>query len=316
MCPPGTVTLSIEVELGWGVHDIGTYGHLSPDGTRERAYLDRLLDRCVETDIPISFDVVGHLLLDGCDGDHGGPYPPRWFDEDPGTDPETDGRFYAPDAVDRIVETPVPHELCTHTFSHTIGSGAPATVKADLARAQQLHERRLGDRTVALVPPRHHLPPRTVLTDSGIQIVRVGRSTRSGSRVSRFRELLVGPIPTWEPRLVDGVVETYCTTYPSLVAPTVVVGRDSSAHPAFRLFPKTVRTQLHLRALRRVVDRVAVEGGHVTLWCHLYDLANEHKWPPLSTFLGALARRRDAGDVDVLTLSELNDRVRATGESA
>lgn len=103
----------MEVELGWGVHDLGTYDHLSPDARVERAYLRRLLARCEETNIPILFNVVGHLLLDGCDGNHAGPYPSNWFDADPGTNLETDGLFYAPDIVDQIAASPVAHELCS-----------------------------------------------------------------------------------------------------------------------------------------------------------------------------------------------------------
>lgn len=307
----GSVTLSVEVELGWGVHDIGTYDRLSPDGSTERAYLRRLLARCEELDLPISFDVVGHLFLAECDGHHEGPYPPGWFDEDPGTGPESDGRFYAPDVVEAIEASPVAHEICTHTFSHTLGTMPDETLAADLEAAQRVHERHLGERTVSLVPPRHQQWDADLLADAGIEIARYGVDTGDKSAVNRARELLAGPLPTWEPELVDGVVETYCTTYPSLVSPAIVSGRQRRKHPVFRAVPLTVRQRLHGRSLRRAVDRVADGGGNVNLWCHLFDLSNERQWPPLSRFLGDLAARRDAGDVDVLTLEGLNERVRS-----
>lgn len=306
----GTVTLSIEVELGWGVHDLGAYDHLSADGRKERTYAKRLLDRCDEMGIPISFDVVGHLLLDECDGHHDGPYPAGWFAEDPGTGPETDGLFYAPDIVDAIATSRTPHEICTHTFSHTLATGPNETVVADLERAQQVHERHLGERTASLVPPRHVPPSRSVLADAGIEIVRPGRDTSEKSRARRFRELVAGPVPTWEPQLVDGIVETYCTTYPSLTAPSLFVGQRAESHPVYRFMPVALRRRLYLRALSESVQRVAETDGDLHLWCHLFDICNEQQWPLVSEFLGYLSERQAAGDVDVLTMAELNDRVR------
>lgn len=310
----GEVTLSIEVELGWGVHDIGDYEYVSEDGEAERVYLQRLLGRCEDLDLPVSFDVVGHLFLDECDGRHPGPYPDGWFDADPGTGFPEDGRFYAPDVVDRIASSSVTHELCTHTFSHTLATQPAETVAADLEAAQRVHERHLGRRTKTLVPPRHAPPPDEMLADAGLEIVRCGRDTGDKSRPARVRELVAGPVPTWEPTVEGGVVHAHCTTYPSLTAPAVVAGQERQKHPALRSIPVGVRQRLHLRALRNAVDRAAATGGTVNLWCHLFDLANPYQWPPLSRFLGYLARRRDAGDVAVRTLAGLNEAVRERRE--
>lgn len=307
----GTVTLSIEVELGWGVHDKRSYEHLSPDGDAERAHLHLLLELCERLNLPISFNVVGHLLLHECDGHHQGPYPEGWFDEDPGTNVERNGLFYAPDVVERIAASRVPHEICTHTFSHTLAKQPAETVAADLAEAGRLHEQRLGAQPVSLVPPRHAPPPTDVITDAGLEIVRVGRDTSDTSRGSRFQELVAGPLPTWQPTLADGIVETYCTTYPSLTAPTVVAGNRRPEHPALRAVPQSIRRYLHRRKLRRAVDRAARVGEHVNLWCHLSDMCNTRQWPMVSRFLGYLAGRRDAGDVAVITLAGLNDWIRA-----
>ncbi|WP_226021542.1 polysaccharide deacetylase family protein [Halomicrobium salinisoli] len=306
----GTVTLSMEVELGWGVHDIADDAHLSDDGVAERAYLGRLLDRCDALNVPISFDVVGHLLESDCDGDHDGPHAGDWFDADPGTDAMADPLFYAPDAVEAIRDRPTDHEICTHTYSHVnCDDVSAATLDWELSRCQRLHRRRVGTETVSIVPPRHHPPPRAALLDADIEVVRLSRDTSDRGQLSRLKELVAGPHPTFEPRLVDGVVETYCTTYPSLTASTLPLGKqDPPAY--FSSLPVAFRQRLQRAYLGRAVDAAVESDGHCHLWSHLYDVANEYQWPVIDGFLSELAARRDAGEVQVLTMAALNDRVR------
>ncbi len=116
----GIVTISIEIELGWGYHDIGDYRKLSDGRVAETKALSRLLSLCEELHIPITFDVVGHLLLEKCGGNHDGPHPEGWFSADPGTDVSEDPLFYAPDLIQDIVDTDVDHEIGSHTFSHIV----------------------------------------------------------------------------------------------------------------------------------------------------------------------------------------------------
>lgn len=119
---PGSAIFSVEVELGWGYHDLqrpNKYAALSENREAKTEPLERLLGLCHRLNIPITFDVVGHLLLDDCPGTHGGEYPADWFGADLGTDVESDPLLYAPDLVKMIEAAEVDHEICTHTF-HTL----------------------------------------------------------------------------------------------------------------------------------------------------------------------------------------------------
>ena len=91
-----TVTLSLEVELGWGVHDVDEYERISDRRERETDALERLLSACDKHGVPFSFDIVDHLFHAACSGEHDSPHRDGWFDEDPGTDWKTDPLFYAP----------------------------------------------------------------------------------------------------------------------------------------------------------------------------------------------------------------------------
>lgn len=114
----GIITLSLEIELGWGMHDKPRYSHLSQDRKREEQALSRLLSCCEENDIQMSFNVVGHLLHSSCEGYHEGSYPSGWWKEDPGTNENENPLFYSSEMIDSILESSVEHEICTHLLPH------------------------------------------------------------------------------------------------------------------------------------------------------------------------------------------------------
>jgi len=305
----GIVTLSIEVELGWGNHDTGNFERLSEDGRTERRYLSKLLDATERTRVPISFDVVGHLLLEACDGTHESPHPDGWFRGDPGTDYHTDGLFYAPDVVADIDSASVNHELCTHTFSHALFNDVSReTATWELQQAQDLSRRHLGRETSSLVPPRHHTPPYDVLSDCGISVTRPATKTQTRTKVHRFKELLAGPLPLSELRETDGVVETSCTTNPSLTAAALPSGRGTT-HPTFRCLPASVRRQYHFDKLVQATERAVAEGAHLHLWCHLFDLSNAQQFRVVERYLSWLDSFRATNDVTIVTMAELPGHV-------
>ena len=305
----GSLTISIEVELGWGTHNIQRYDHLSSDGSEERRYLNRLLDACDTHSVPITFDAVGHLFYDECDGHHPGPYPDNWFDEDPGTDAETDPLFYAPDIIDAIEERNR-HELCTHTFSHVLADELPGeAICFDIETAQDIHEEHLGRRAKSYVPPNHQTPKYDILQQHGIRSIRAPSDTSDRSQVSRFKELLFGPPVMRDPEIKDDVVETYCTTYPSLTASSLPAGQRTT-HPSFRWLPVRTRQRLHQRYLRRTLRIGMNEGRNVHFWCHLYDLSNEFQWPVIEKFLEHTARMVEDGRLEVLTMEDVDQKLR------
>ncbi|QZY00134.1 hypothetical protein [Halobaculum rubrum] len=300
----------MEIELGWGVHDLQGHDHLSPDGSEERRYLRKLLAKADECGVPISFNIVGHLLLEECDGYHAGPYDDGWFAADPGTDAETDPLYYAPDMAREVRAAEVDHELCTHTFSHVLcGTEPRELVDHELETSIALHER-LGEPVRSLVPPRHSRPPNGLLCEHGVRVARYAIPTDDGSRVSRFRELTVGPHPLWDTAVVDGVVETYCTTYPSLTASSLPSGR-TPAPRLFRAFPLAVRKRVHQYYLRRSTERAIATGGSLHLWCHLYDLSNEHQWAVVSTYLEYLGSL-PSDALEIRPMNALADRAEAS----
>lgn len=303
----GTLTISIEVELGWGVHDLNLGSHLSENGVEERKYLQKLLQKTAEHDIPISFDIVGHLLLSECDGIHPGPYREGWFDSDPGTGVDDAPLFYASDMAEAILSSEPDHELCTHTFSHLLcGEASDELVNLELQRVQELHTE-IDKNVSSFVPPRHQQPNNEILYQNGIRVARYAKEKHSPSIAHRFKELTVGPHPVWESEIHDGVLETYCTTYPSLTASSLPSGQRTTSSE-FRPFPLRVRKRTHQYYLQKATQRVIESGTPLHLWCHLYDLSNPSQWEVLERYIEFLSTIPDQ-ELQVKTMEGLGDEL-------
>lgn len=305
----GIITFSMEIELAWGNHDTGELGRLSPDGQKERNYLSKLLAVTEANQIPFSFDVVGHLFLEQCSGNHDSPHSDGWFQSDPGTDYRTDGLFYAPDVIEDVKSASIEHEICTHTFSHALFDEITReTCVWELECVQELHREHTGKTTSSLVPPRHQSPPYDVLVKNGVEIVRPPMPKRAPTKVHRFKELLAGPLPLSELRRNDDVVETTCTTNPSLTAAALPSGQGTT-HPAFRYLPMSLRQRYHLEKLKRTTETAVEEESHLHLWCHLFDISNRHQFEVVREYLDWLESFRESNDVTVAPMEDLPNYV-------
>lgn len=310
-----TITLSVEVELGWGVVQFDKLDVLSPDRQAETEALARILDLCDELGIPITFNVVGHLLRNGPLSSYDGGHEAGWFDNIPRTGPEEDPEFYAPDLVEQIVKSSVNHEICTHTFTHVESAKvSPETLRWEFDRVFETHEQFGLENPVSLVPPRHSPPEKRILKEYGIDIVRMSRAhapdeTEASNKLELGKDILLGNQPDTAPRLVDDIVETYCTRYPSLTAPFLRSGQKDP-HPVFRAIPQSVRQRLHRRNLGVNLDRAIKEGAYLHVWTHLWETANEVQLSLIENILRQMAAARDEGTIRIRTMQELNSEFR------
>ena len=305
----GTVTLSMEIELGWGTHDKEDYGYFSPDASAESDMLAKLLDQCDSYEIPISFDVVAHLLHDSCCGEHTGPYPEGWWSEDPGTDPVQDPLFYAPDLVGMVRDAEVDHEICTHTYSHILTDQVSSEViERELEKVSEAHKEFGIDQPHSIVFPRHQTPPLEVLDGHGIDVVRrpVEDYDSPSGIVRKFFWALRRTHPVTGIETSDGVTETLCTPHPSLSTGLLPTGQKK-AHPLLRLIPTSFRQNVQERYIRSAVDNAAEADGYVHLWSHLFNISNDAQQRPLMEGLRYISERRDGGDITVKTMSELSE---------
>lgn len=305
----GTVTLSIEIELGWSTPRMApSQGPpLSPERAAETEYLGRLLEKADEAGIEITFDVVGHLLEKSCDGNHPGSYDDNWFDIDPATDSGTDPEFYAPDLIDQIEAANMEHEIGTHTYSHIhCNREAPDTLAAELQTSRERHQQYGLAPPVSFVPPNHEPPSRRVCREEGIRVIRrpFPEYSRPDSGIHSFYWTLRRSHPVRESQMVDGLVETYCTPHPSLTEGYLATGTEQPRRE-YRHIPLKLRQWLHYRYLVSAVETAIAEDSEVHLWTHLYNLANEEQFPPIASFLNYLASEHNREQIEIVRMKDL-----------
>lgn len=305
----GTITLSIELELGWGMHDKQKYDHLSNNREAETKALDRLLNLADQLRLPITFDIVGHLFHNSCSGTHTGPHPVEWWEEDPGTDVGTDPLFYAPDLISSIRESQTDHELATHTYSHLLANDtATDELTNELSKISELHQERGLRKPESIVMPRHQPADYSILSEHGINTIRrpieeYGRPL--SNPVSKTWWLLTRDHPTSTVRRQASLLETTVTPHPSLTAVFLPSGQ-SPPHPVFSATPLKVRQALHRRYLVSAIDQAAENGNHIHLWTHVYNFANDSQWNPLHAGLEHLANQRDEGKIRIQRMQDLS----------
>lgn len=311
----GKITISVEIELAWGGHDLDEYEgfqkSISKNAQKERYFLKKLLQLCSDNGIPLTFDIVGHLFLEECSGNHLGPHPEGWFDNDPGTDYKNDPQFYAPDIVDMIRKEPIDHEICTHTFSHIpCGEVSSNVVAWELEKVTELHKSNLDQDVSSLVPPRHSPPPENILTDQGIEIIREPwEGTNSSGRLEYLYNELFGNHPIRAPKIENGIVKSYSTPSGSLNVRYLPLGQ-SSPNRVFQFIPLRIRKKLHKRYLINSVDAAIAQDSYVHLWTHLNDISNKHQMKSIEDLIKFLSDKKENRAVDIIRMDELNNVVR------
>jgi len=179
--------ISADFELAWAFQ-YAKGDRASDAGVRTRACFDRLLRAFQEAQIPVTWAVVGHLLLNGCSRDHGTglahadlPRPPPysnrswsfetgdWYQHDPCTSLSEDSAWYAPDLIDRLLSSPGLNEIGCHSFSHTDFSDRncpPELARAELEACQGLAAK-IGVRLKSFVFPGNFEGNHDVLASMG-----------------------------------------------------------------------------------------------------------------------------------------------------
>jgi len=167
------VCFSADFELAWAARHVSLERALA-EAQRTRDAFPRLLASFDSFEVPVTWAVVGHLLLDACARDPStgrahpemprpGPYANRywtfdrgdWYDHDPCTSAIEAPEWYAPDLIRKIIASPVPHEIGCHSFSHTDFSDNRCPPSLATAELEACHReaRWLGRRLRSFVFP-------------------------------------------------------------------------------------------------------------------------------------------------------------------
>ncbi|OAQ54441.1 hypothetical protein HTG_02515 [Natrinema mahii] len=303
----GTIVVSLDSELAWGFHDLE-----SPPERRIRSARTgwrRAIDIFDSHSIPATWAVVGHLLLEECDGAHR-EHPAAdsgWFTPDPGGDASENERWFGPDLVERLRDADADHEIGWHSFSHAVFDRdriTPAIAAAEIRRCAEIaRERELS--ASSFVFPRNVVAFRGLLAEHGFRGYRGVSPPRwyddsPAYPLAKFASYTVGETP---PPLVRPTVDEH-----GLVTVPASLDLFSFEGPARRV-ARTVGEDPVVRQAKLGIDAAAERDGVFHVWLHPNNLVRESDCDRLRRILSYVADRRDRGLLSVETMADVTDRV-------
>ena len=294
--------ISLDTELLWGytAHPSHkTISSMKNDDTKVRGCIDDLLNLFEKYNIPATWAVVGHLFLDHCECENGIPHKdmPRfkedWYSTDPCTDIQRDPLYYGRDIVEGILSNRIDHEIGYHSFSHVVFSECSREVaEAEIKMGNKLAKE--FDITLkSFVFPENKIGYTDVLKKYDFKIYRGKTPGRYDINQSFLIRKFNGGVakviaPPTEPKWMDGI----------WMIPSSMCFYD----PQIKL---SVLPRAKLGLYRAIK---AKRVFHIFL--HPHDLlAHPSLKEELDKFLGIVAKKRNEGKIEVMTMGEFAERL-------
>ncbi len=315
----GTMVLSLDLELCWGFFDMLPVAFLEAKSSEERTQIKRLLSLLDRYEIPATWAVVGHLMLDGCarTGNHAHadvlPHPEYswfrkdWYAYDPCTSAVQSPGWYAPDIVEWIRKAYVRHEIASHSFGHIYYGDpecGPSVARADLAAAVMAAEPK--DITLkSFVFPRNQVGHLDVLREYGIRAYRGVDPTRFRKgggllvRVLNFIDQLLGLTP----KTIHA--EESIPGLWNIPGNHFYMGRDGIR----KIIPIASRVRKGKQGIRQAIQT----GGVYHLWFHPFNLNadSDAMLSGLEELFSYAHRMREQGLLDIQTMDEYSAHLAA-----
>jgi len=296
----GSVVLSLDAELAWGFHDRDELAEDRVSAARE-SWL-RLLELFDDFEVPATWAVVGHLMLDSCDGEHADhPTPDGWFDRDPGTWEGRDERWYGSKLVDAIEGADADHEIGSHTFSHVeFGHTTREIAAAEMRECVEIAEDR-GVSVDSVVFPRNYVGHRDVLAAYGVTSYRGTKPRRWYDRgpLGSAAKLLGWPTGAVSPTMVTPEIDEYGLV--NVPASLYLFGFEGRA----RSLVERATGDPVVEMARRGIDRASTGDGVFHMWLHPNNLTDERDFDRMEAILEHLAAVRDRTPLTVETMGEI-----------
>ena len=313
----GTMVLSLDLELSWGRFDHIPVEVLDAESLPERQQIRRFLALLDEYEIPVTWAMVGHLMLDGCARDgkgHAHPetmpharyswYPRDWYSCDPCTNVSLAPGWYGPDILEWIRAARVRHEIGSHSFAHILFGDPECSVsmaEADLKAAMEAAASK-GITLNSFVFPRNRVGHLETLKRLGISAYRggapaVGKGYGLALKpMNLLRQVLALPMEPVRPE-------------------EILPGLWNIPGNHFFLPRSGIRKILPrggqaLRA-KRCIDKAVMTGRLYHMWFHPFNLLTDSDamFSGLETVFAHARRLREKGLLDVLTMGDYARRL-------
>jgi len=323
----GFFVMWIDVELAWGlVHrkeiDLIKMKRIS---LKVREILDALFALLEKYEMPVTWSILGHLMLDSCNRERANrsfahPEMPRaryswlksdWYRYDPCTDVHQDPAWYGKDIVDRIVEyvnkSKLGHDVGCHSFSHQQFGDPRCTeevARAEIQRCVEIMNAEYGIVPKTFTFPRDYVGHVNLLKEFGFVA---------------FRDVP----PKFYPCLpLEKTFSNYAKTYLSLFfqlmsyyflfPPHVATLRERIPgvwslpgclpYGKKQMIPQRFVTFKAVQGIKRAIQK----GKFFSMYMHLKDFGEKGQFfSNVEKVLSFVKSRREKGELEVRTLMEL-----------
>jgi len=289
--------ISLDLELAWGFilkPEHWVLKLLAGDPHRGRGAIATLVNLFERHAIPATWATVGHLMLSPGESKawiyrEMPQFQQGWLDWGFYTSVRNSPLYCAPDIIEDILASPARHEIGLHSFFHLPFSHCDEAVANEEMRLGVALAQRRGIAMKSLVFPGNYLGHTDILADYGIEIFRGNDPEyRQDSlnplarRAAGAADILVAsPVePVWR----EGVWEIPGSKY--FCGPRL----------PFTLLPRA----------RVGLERAIRTNKVFHIWLHPWNLLQQADLAAdLDKFLALVAKKRDRGELEVMTMSGL-----------
>lgn len=318
------VVITLDAELAVGFNGVtyeqagraDLHGGLDERAEKAREAWRWLVDRFGAYDVPCTWAVVGHLYLEACGGSHPDhPADAERFGGDPGGDATTAPGWFGRDLIRAVDESPVAHEIGSHTFSH-VELGDERTTDA-VARWELDQCRAVADAwghsLDSFVFPRDSVGHRDHLADIGFAAYRGSPPARwyDDSPLRPVGKALAYTVGRTPPPIGVPVVDEYGLV--NVPGSMHLFGFEGAARRAV----ETVATDPVVRQVRLGLAALAErDEGVFHLWLHPNEVLADADADRIERVLALVDRFRSDHDVPVRTMGDVAAATRAAAPPA
>ncbi|MDF1844154.1 MAG: polysaccharide deacetylase family protein [Rubripirellula sp.] len=303
----GAMLLSLDLELAWGTRGRPSASKVGPylDGTRNA--VERMLELCVEYEVPATWAIVGGLLLgEGPDKTH------CWLNDEQHADiprgtTNSQPHWYAEDIVRSIKDCKTVQEIGCHTLTHMYVDPTPRgrePFRIELQRFRQLFDQRGWPQPITFIYPKAMMGHFDVLAEEGFLCYR-------GPEPRWYETLPTVRLPA-ALRMLDGKLA---------LRPNVDFPERTNEGlwmlPSSQFYSPRMSVGRHVSTARRVqkahkgLQQAAKSGGVFHLWTHPFNMGQctDELMGGLKQIFHEAASLRDAGKLELLTMGDLTLRL-------
>ncbi len=318
----GVFTISIDLELAWGIADKPISADIRKCLSHEREIVKRLLELFNKYNISATWGIVGHLLDNIAYNGDTNPLPQitrpilkntgfDWFAEYPKRN--SDPLWYGKDIMEMILEASPNQDICSHSYSPIPFDEKDININAaisDIINAKRIHEKFNLPFNV-MIFPRNVAGFRKILHQYGIKAYR--------GKTKFWYDKIPSTIITRSFNLLYMILGiTPKTVLPCVDEAGLISISDSmllySRKGIRRLIPNNNPAKISQKGLTKAIKKQEV----FHLWFHpanfYYD--TDIQLMIFEKILTHASDLRDNSQLDILTLTQIIERFRTGGTKA